>query len=512
MDETNPLRSGRRLSRSPEPSTLIIFGGSGDLTRRKLIPALYRLSQQRLLPAGFTVVGISRSPMNNEQYRAMLRTWIDKSAEDSSSDSATWESFAEGIFYIAADYRDPAAYQKLTSFMSENEPARRTGGNRLFYLATAPSDYAAIVRNLGAANLSTENENGSGWVRIIIEKPFGQDLKSARELNKEVSSVFREQQVYRIDHYLGKETVQNILVFRFANEIFEPIWNRDYIDNIQITAAENQGIGSRAAYYEEAGALRDMVQSHILQLLALVTMEPPPNFSAEAVRSEKAKILNSVRPFSSEEVRRFSVRGQYSCGPIGTKEVPGYLEEQGVASGSRTETYVAIRFLIDNWRWADVPFYIRTGKNLPKRVTEIAVTFQRTPHFLFRQAPADKVESNTLAFRIQPDEGITLKFIAKLPGQSMEMNPVNMDFRYGSTFGLHLAEAYERLLLDCMLGDPTLFDRIDSVEASWELMEPFLKTWSADQDSLIPQYASGTWGPPEADELLARENRSWRLL
>jgi glucose-6-phosphate 1-dehydrogenase len=511
MDETNPLRSGRRLSRSPEPSTLVIFGGSGDLTRRKLIPALYRLSQQRLLPAGFTVVGLSRSPMSDEQYRAMLRTWIDKSAEDSALDSATWESFAGGVFYLAADYHDPASYQKISSFISENEQARRTGGNCLFYLATAPSDYAAIVRNLGAANLNVENDDSSGWVRIIIEKPFGRDLKSARELNKEVSSVFREQQVYRIDHYLGKETVQNILVFRFANEIFEPVWNRNFIDNIQITAAESLGIGSRGAYYEEAGALRDMVQSHILQLLALVTMEAPPNFSAEAVRNEKAKILNSVRPFSSEEVRRFSVRGQYRRG-IGAKDVPGYLEERGVAPGSRTETFVAIRFLIDNWRWANVPFYIRTGKNLAKRVTEIAVTFQRTPHFLFRQAPAEQVESNILTFRIQPDEGITLKFIAKLPGQSMEMHPVNMDFRYGSAFGLHLAEAYERLLLDCMLGDPTLFDRIDSVEASWELMEPFLKTWNSDHADSIPQYDSGSWGPSEAHELLARENRSWRIL
>ncbi len=510
MDETNPLRSGRRLSRSPEPSALIIFGGSGDLTRRKLIPALYRLSQQRFLPAGFTVVALSRSPMSNEQYRAMLRTWVDKTAEDSPFDLATWESFAQGIFYIPADYRDPSSYQKLVNFMSEIEPARRTGGNRLFYLATAPSDYAAIIRNLGSANLNVEN--GSGWVQIIIEKPFGQDLKSARELNKEVSSVFREQQVYRIDHYLGKETVQNILVFRFANEIFEPIWNRNFIDNIQITAAENLGIGSRAAYYDDSGALRDMVQSHILQLLALVTMEPPPNFSAEAVRSEKAKILNSIRPFSPEGVRRFSVRGQYNRGFIGGKEALGYLEEPGVAPGSRTETYAAIRFLIDNWRWADVPVYIRTGKNMPKRETEIAITFQRTPHFLFRQASAEQVESNVLVFRIQPDEGITLKFIAKLPGQSMEMQPVNMDFRYGSTFGLHLAEAYERLLLDCMLGDPTLFDRIDSVEASWELMEPILRAWNADQSSPIPQYASGSWGPREADELLARENRSWRSL
>jgi glucose-6-phosphate 1-dehydrogenase len=499
------------MSRSPEPSTLIIFGGSGDLTRRKLIPALYRLSHQRMLPAGFTIVGLSRSPMDHAQYRNMLRTWVDK-AGDSSLDSRTWDSFARGVFYISCDYRDPSTYHKLASFLAEKEAARRTGGNRLFYLATAPSDYAIIVSNLGAASMDREHENGSGWVRIIIEKPFGRNLESAQALNKEVSSVFREKQVYRIDHYLGKETVQNILVFRFANGIFEPIWNRHYVDSIQITAAENQGIGSRAAYYEEAGALRDMVQSHILQLLALVAMEPPPNFSAEAVRSEKAKVLNSVRPFSLEDVRRFSVRGQYSRGLIGGKEIGGYLEEPGIAPDSRTETYVGIKFLIDNWRWANVPFYIRTGKNLAKRATEIAVAFKRTPHFIFRQAPAEQVESNILAFRIQPDEGITLKFIAKLPGQAMEMHPVNMDFRYGSTFELHLADAYERLILDCMLGDPTLFDRIDSVEISWALMAPFLESWSADRASPIPQYASGSWGPPEAEELLASEQHSWRLL
>jgi glucose-6-phosphate 1-dehydrogenase len=450
--------------------------------------------------------------MSDEQYRDILRKWVESSAEGAIGDHEAWHSFARGIFYVAADYRDPAAYQRLIKILIEKEDSRKTGGNRLFYLATSPSDYSTIVQNLGAAHLNAEHASNVGWVRIIIEKPFGRDLESARELNKDVSSVFREEQVYRIDHYLGKETVQNILVFRFANGIFEPIWNRRYIDNIQITAAENQGIGTRAAYYEEAGALRDMVQSHILQLLALVAMEPPPDFSADAVRSEKAKVLRSIRPFSQDDVRRFSVRAQYSRSSVGKKKIPAYLEENGVSPDSRTETYVGIRFMIDNWRWADVPFFIRTGKNLPKRITEIVVTFQRTPHILFRQAPSEQVASNILAFRIQPDEGITLKFIAKLPGQSMQMHPVNMDFRYGSAFDLHLADAYERLLVDCMLGDATLFDRIDSVEASWALMDPFLKGWAADQTDSIPQYSACSWGPAEADEFIEKENRKWHLL
>ncbi len=507
--EENPLRHGRRMNRSPEPCAMVIFGGSGDLTRRKLVPALYNLSRKRMIPGGFTILGISRSPMKDEEYRSRLREWVDKAEEAAPSDPETWEPFSQGIYYLPANFHDAAMYARLKEVLAAYDTRRGTGGNRIFYLATAPSDYVDIIRNLGSAGMARED---SGWVRAIIEKPFGRDLASARALNREVSAVFREDQVYRIDHYLGKETVQNLLVFRFANGIFEPIWNRQYVDHVQITAAENIGVGTRGAYYEEAGALRDMIQNHMMQLLTLVAMEPPPDFAPNSVRDEKAKVLRSIRPCTPEEVGRVAVRGQYGRGFVGGREMPAYREEQGVSPDSTTETFAAIRFTIDNWRWAGVPFYVRTGKNLAKRATEIAILFRRTPHLIFRQAPTDQVESNVLALRIQPDEGITLKFEAKLPGQSMNIRPVSMDFRYGSTFGPHLSSAYERLLLDCMVGDPTLFDRIDSVELAWSLVQPFLDRWSSTDGGPIPTYASGSWGPAEADALLARENRRWRRL
>ena len=507
--EENPLRHGRRMNRSPEPCAMVIFGGSGDLTRRKLVPALYNLSRKRMIPGGFTILGISRSPMKDEEYRSRLREWVDKAEEAAPSDPETWEPFSQGIYYLPANFHDAAMYARLKEVLAEYDTRRGTGGNRIFYLATAPSDYVDIIRNLGSAGMARED---SGWVRAIIEKPFGRDLASARALNREVSGVFREDQVYRIDHYLGKETVQNLLVFRFANGIFEPIWNRQYVDHVQITAAENIGVGTRGAYYEEAGALRDMIQNHMMQLLTLVAMEPPPDFAPNSVRDEKAKVLRSIRPCTPEEVGRVAVRGQYGRGFVGGREMPAYREERGVSPNSTTETFAAIRFTIDNWRWAGVPFYVRTGKNLAKRATEIAILFRRTPHLIFRQAPTDQVESNVLALRIQPDEGITLKFEAKLPGQSMNIRPVSMDFRYGSTFGPHLSSAYERLLLDCMVGDPTLFDRIDSVELAWSLVQPFLDRWSSTDGGPIPTYASGSWGPAEADALLARENRRWRRL
>lgn len=508
----NPLRHGQRMSRSPEPCVMVIFGGSGDLTRRKLVPALYNLSRERNVPAGFTILGLSRSPMSDEQYRNRLREWVDKSDESPPSDTETWEAFAGGIHYLAADFHDSNTYAKLASALNRYDQERGTSGNRIFYLSTAPSEYVDIIRNLGSAGLGHGDGHGRGWVRVIVEKPFGRDLDSAQALNGEVSAVFQEDQVYRIDHYLGKETVQNLLVFRFANGIFEPIWNRQYVDHVQITAAENIGVGTRGAYYEEAGALRDMLQNHIMQLLTLVAMEPPPDFEPNSVRDEKAKVLRSIRPFSHDQVDDVSVRGQYGPGFIGGRPVPGYLDEQGVSSVSNTETFAAIRFSIDNWRWAGVPFYVRTGKNLPKRVTEIAIMFRWTPHLIFRQDAGEQIDPNVLALRIQPDEGITLKFAAKLPGQAINMRSVNMDFRYGSTFGFHLASAYERLLLDCMIGDPTLFNRADSVQAAWALVQPLLDVWGTQKGKPIPSYASGSWGPVEADALLEREHRRWRLL
>ncbi|HEY3227971.1 MAG TPA: glucose-6-phosphate dehydrogenase [Roseiflexaceae bacterium] len=504
---TNPLRAGLRMQRTPEPCTVVIFGATGDLTHRKLVPALYNLQRERLLPPGFNVVGFARRDWTDSFFHNSLHK---DAAQFSRSglDDTLWNSFAEGISYVPASFDDPAGYEALAGRLALLDEQGGASGNRLFYLATPPESYSTIIQQLGAAGLA--HSPSGGWVRIIIEKPFGRDLASARALNAEVHQVFDESQVYRIDHYLGKETVQNILVFRFANGIFEPLWDRRYVDHVQITVAETVGVEGRGGYYERAGALRDMVQNHLTQLLTLTAMEPPVGYRADAVRDEKVKVLRAIRPITA--VEDDTVRGQYGPGTINGQAAPGYREEPGVAPDSRTETYVALRFFIDNWRWAGVPFLLRTGKRMPKRASEIAIQFRQVPLLLFDAGPLSDIEPNVLAMKVQPDEGITLRFDSKVPGQANQIRPVTMDFRYNASFGVESPEAYERLLLDAMLGDSTLFTRSDEVEASWSLITPIHQGWDAAPPPGFPNYEAGSWGPKEADKLLGREWRAWRRL
>jgi len=508
--EPNPLRTTTSYGRVPDPCLMVIFGASGDLTKRKLIPAIFDLARQGMLPAGFAILGVARSPMDDHAFRAYLHEAMKQFGQLRDSEAVLWQNFADAVHYLAIDPGSSSEYERLKESVGSIGSMRGSGGNLLFYLSTPPSLYSPIVANLGQFGLHHPPTRRQ-WVKIIIEKPFGYDLASARRLNDDVLRVFSEDQVYRIDHYLGKETVQNLLVFRFANGIFEPIWNRNYIDHIQITAAETVGVENRGAYYEGAGALRDMVQNHMLQLLALTAMEPPVLFDARQVRDEKQKVFAAIRPMKPEAVSANSVRGQYSAGIAGAKHVPGYRNEPGVSPSSRTETYVALKFGIDNWRWADVPFYIRSGKRLPKRVTEIAIQFKRTPHRLFADLSIDHLANNNIVIRIQPDEGISLKFSSKIPGSSMRMRPVTMDFRYGTAFGGRLADAYTRLILDCMLGDATLYARGDSVDAAWSLITPILEAWTTNKDSKVFEYPAGTWGPKEADEMIQADGRRWRL-
>ncbi|HEY0319554.1 MAG TPA: glucose-6-phosphate dehydrogenase [Pyrinomonadaceae bacterium] len=502
----NPLRAGVRLERTAEPCVVTIFGATGDLTKRKLVPALYSLMQQRLLPAEFAILGFSRPEMSDEEFRARMREAYMEYGDKELFDEAVWESFASGIFYMAGDFSDEAAFKTLRSRLEQIDAERGTEGNRIFYLSTAPSFFGLISEQLGKAGL---NDN-KGWTRVIVEKPFGHDLESARELNQELAAVFHEDQVYRIDHYLGKETVQNLLVFRFANSIFEPLWNRQYIDHIQITNAEAIGVEGRGAYYEEAGVVRDMIQNHVFQVTSLIAMEPPASLSANSVRDEKFKAMQAVRPIPPDSIDEFAVRGQYGAGYVLGDKVPGYREEPGVNPESSTETFVALKLYFDNWRWAGVPFYIRSGKRLPKRITEIAIQFKEVPHRLFTETD-EPLEPNVLVIRIQPNEGITLRFGAKLPGQMMRIRWVNMDFRYGSSFGVHTPEAYERLLLDCILGDSTLYARRDMVERGWEIVTPILEAWKKPASD-FPNYEAGTWGPKAAFELIERDGRHWRRL
>ena len=508
----NPLRAGLSLERTPAPCVLVLFGVTGDLTARKLMPALYELAVAHPLPEGFSIVGVSHRDWNDDQFRTEMRKAVLEYSRAELTD-ASWDLFARGLFYARGDFKEPDTYAGLRQRLDAVDRDRRTGGNRLFYLATAPEFYGPIVANLGASGIAQRQDvyynPDESWQRIVIEKPFGHDVPSARALNAEVGAVFSERQIFRIDHYLGKETVQNVLAFRFANILFEPVWNRQYVDHIQITAAEAIGVEGRGGYYEGAGALRDMVQSHLLQLLAVVGMEAPAQFNGNALRDEKVKLLRSIVPPRGETVAVETVRGQYESGYSGGHAVGPYREERGVVPTSRTETFVALKLEIDNWRWAGVPFYLRTGKRLPRRVTEIAIEFKQVPHLMFRSIGELDLQPNVITMRIQPDEGIALRFAAKVPGAATQLRTVRMDFLYGASFGEAGPDAYERLLLEAMLGDPTLFARRDEVETAWGLMQPILDAW-ADEPVPVYPYESGTWGPAKADALIRRDGREWR--
>jgi glucose-6-phosphate 1-dehydrogenase len=445
--------------------------------------------------------------MTNEEFRGQMKEAVLKYSEAKRVDEAVWESFAQGIYYIAGDLEDQELYNRISTALVRIDSERGTAGNRVFYLSVSPSLYGAAIKNLGASGLARAQQES--WVRIVIEKPFGRDLDTARQLNAEIADVFDEDQVYRIDHYLGKETVQNLLVFRFANGIFEPIWNRRYIDHVQLTNAESIGVEGRGGYYDTAGVMRDMIQNHVFQVLALVAMEPPISLSANAVRDEKIKAMHAVRALPINRLDEFAVRGQYGAGAVEGKQVPGYRQEPGVNPESATETYAALKLYFDNWRWADVPFYVRSGKRLPKRVTEIAIQFKQAPLLLFGNIPDQKLEPNVLVIRVQPDEGITLRIGAKVPGQLTRIRWVNMDFRYGASFGVTSPEAYERLLLDCILGDSTLYARRDMTERGWEIVTPIIDAWGGSKPE-FPNYEAGSWGPEAADELIEKDGREWR--
>jgi glucose-6-phosphate 1-dehydrogenase len=488
-----------------EPCAVVLFGASGDLAKRKVIPAMFDLAVHQSLGSRYAIVGFSRTPMSDEDFRSSLGEAAKSISEVGPIDPQQWDAFAANLHYSQGEYDDTESYARLAKTLADLEASKKLGGNRLFYLSTPPEVYPHIVEQLGKAGLAKPCSPDS-WVRIIIEKPFGRDLASAKELNKTVLNVFEEKQVYRIDHYLGKDTVQNLLVLRFGNGIFEPLWNRNYVDHVQITAAETLGVERRGGFYENTGALRDMIQSHVLQLTSLVAVEPPASFDATSVRNEKLKVLQSIRPFNLEMVAQAVVRGQYTAGHLNGKPAPGYRQEPGVSPTSRTETFVAAKLLIDNWRWAGVPFYLRTGKRLAKRSTEIVIEFRRAPHMVFRERD---LAPNRLVLNIQPDEGISVSFVAKRPGTEMSIGNVDMNFSYKEGFGEAQRSAYATLVNDCVRGDATLFDRGDNVEAAWSLIDPILDVWTAARSATVPQYASGSWGPHESDALLARDGRSW---
>jgi len=494
---------GRRAG----PCALVIFGASGDLTKRKLIPALSNLAQEKLLPQSFAIVGVATRPWSQEEFCDKVNEALDQFATDEvSSEFRQW--LGERLHYLSGDFREAETYTRLSTLLSDVDARHGTAGNYLHYLATAPSFFDEIPRQLSEAGLLDEQDDQ--WRRLIVEKPFGSDLESAQALNRELRAVMSESQIYRIDHYLGKETVQNILAFRFANGIFEPLWNRQHIDHVQITAAESIGVEQRGRYYEHSGALRDMVPNHIFQLITLTAMEPPISFDADAVRDEQVKILHAIHPLSEERVIDDVVRGQYGEGRAGDETLAAYRDELHVDPQSNTPTYVAMRLYIDTWRWSRVPFYLRTGKRLAGRATEIAIRFKRPPFSLFRDTPVDRLNPNWLVMRLQPDEGISLSFGAKVPGAVMRLGDVDMDFCYSDYFGNQPRTGYERLLYECMLGDATLFRRADMVEASWSVVAPIQEAWNDRQPTCFPNYASGSWGPAEADALLARDGHRWR--
>ena len=514
MPETpshNPLTVGLSRTLLPQPSSLVIFGGTGDLAHRKLLPAVYNLYLDGVLPANFCVIGTARKEQTDEDFREFARGGVERFSRQA-LDASRWSDFERRLFYVPGSFTDPAAHAALRSRLEEIEPKLGVPGNRVFYLAIPPSGIRGCVQQLKAASLVTDPDGSGPFSRVIVEKPIGRDLESAKEINATLSCGFDERQIFRIDHYLGKETVQNIMVLRFANSLFEPLWNQNHIDHVQITVAEGEGVGTRAGYYEEAGALRDMIQNHLLQLVCLTAMEPPWALTADVVRDHKLEVLDCLRPITPKQIEQHVVRAQYGPGFYRGEEVPGYGREEGVKPDSTTETYVALKLFIDNWRWSGVPFYIRTGKRMPKRASEIAVQFKDVPPILFNSDPAAPLEPNVLALRIQPDEGLSLRISTKLPGAKVRIFPVKMDFQYGSTFGQESPEAYERLLLDVMAGDATLFMRRDAVETSWMWIGNIIEAWERSGTRGLPKYQAGTWGPVEGDHLIQRDHREWRKL
>lgn len=490
------------------PCVMVIFGASGDLAKRLLLPSICNLGASKLIADNFTVIGVSRSDFTTESFRAYMADNVKQFVKTEAS-IAYGNALASRMDHVKGELDDPATYHKLESLLEQLEAAGGTK-NRIYYLAVPPQFFGPVIEQLGNAHMVSENEEA--FRRIIIEKPFGHDLESAIALDQHIKRILPESQVFRIDHYLGKETVQNLLAFRFANGIFEPIWNRRYVDHIQITVAESMGVGTRGGYYEQSGALKDMIPNHIFQLLSLTAMEPPISLEADAVRDEKAKVLRAIPDFTPEDVLTNAVRGQYGPGKVGETEVPGYRSEKGVAPNSSVETYVALKLMVDNWRWAGVPFYIRTGKRLPSRVTEIAIQFKKAPEIMFQQTQVSELSPNLLVIHVQPEEGISLRFGAKVPGPIVRLGDVNMTFKYEDYFGTHAGTGYETLLYDCMMGDGTLYQRADMVESGWRVVQPILDVWKALNPRQFPNYAAGTSGPKEADELLAKDGRSWRKI